>query len=69
MPSTLFAFGIFLIGSYIYASASLDHNPPIHAFSIERMMGTHHHAQLLFVEMGAHFVSRLASNHNPLPPK
>jgi hypothetical protein len=45
-PPTLFASGIFQIGSNIYAQAGLDCDPPIFASHIAGITGTHHHTQL-----------------------
>jgi hypothetical protein len=53
MTPALLALCIYGIGFYIYAQASLDHNLPIYVSCIAGMTGTHHHAQLLLVEMGS----------------
>jgi hypothetical protein len=52
MSPVLFALDIFQIRSHINSQAWLDCDPPIYSSHVAGMTGTHHHTQLLLVEMG-----------------
>jgi hypothetical protein len=56
-PTTLFAVGIFQVGSHAYAQAILDYNPPIYTSHVGGMSGACHLDQFFLpVDMGlTHF--------------
>jgi hypothetical protein len=70
MPLALFALVIFQIGSYIYAQAGLDCNPPIYTSYMAEMTKACHYAQF-FISCGGSlvkFLPRLTSNYDPPHP-